>query len=537
MIQNKMDFSMLMNRIFSFLTLVATLAGCATQQAPETNWSDIYGTLETSTPSQMQYGRYSDDGETVHRMAVMLPLTGDTSAVGRTIRTSVEAAVLKSAPQNLSVAFYDTSKDINTTIDTVLATNPEIIIGPVFASDTRALRDKKPESLPAISFTSDATAVGNGVMTMALLPTNSVEAIIREMQSDGIKQFIIIAPDTKSGRLMAGTAVDASEIYNLPLAGIFYYTEKDTDSIKNTTISASMNVARAAAHTRARTVLSDIITNERLTMIERSNLTRQLEKLDKSETLGTVPYDAILFLGNGDDTRTLVSFLRYYDISARDVKMYGTALWDNAGLESDITLSGAKFAILPESNAEYTALYEQISGAPASRLATIGYDATNLAIGMLYSDKSVPAYLLDPSGYIGTDGLFRLKPAGDNERAMRIVQLNGSGELTTTKNAAENFMSPLYNIEQRHIKPADNMPLQTDGIDPDNYIVLPERLREKYGSKTVGANQTGARSIQKSQLVAILPTDTDTTIIQSNYTPVKLEPVQQTYIDEVEIYE
>ncbi len=529
---------MLMNRIFGFLTLTAILSGCATTQSQDTDWTSIYGTLSAGEPSQIQYGKYSDNDDTIHRMAVMLPLSGTNKSVGRTIRTSVETAVLQTGAQNLSVAFYDTAGDINETISTVLATNPGVIVGPVFASDARALRDSKPESLPAISFTSDATALGNGVMTMALMPTNSVEAIIREMQSDKVNQFIIIAPDTKSGRLMAGTAVDAAEIYNLPLTGIFYYNEKDTDSIKNATISASMNVARAAAHTRARTVLSDILTNERLTMIERSNLTRQLEKLDKTETLGTVPYDAILFLGNGDDTRALVSFLRYYDVGARDARLYGTALWDGAGLESDITLSGAKFAILPETNPEFSILYEQVSGTAASRLATIGYDATNLAIGMLYSKKSDPAYLLDPSGYIGTDGLLRLKPAGDNERALRIVQLNGNGELQTVKPAATNFMTPLYNIEQRHIKPADAMKLQTNGIDPDDYIVLPERLRDKYGSKTVGANQTGAYSVQKSQVVAILPTDeTSEPVIQSNYTPVKLEPVQQTYIDEVEIYE
>ena len=111
-----------------------------------------------------------------------------------------------------------------------------------------------------------------------------------------------------------------------------------------------------------------------------------------------------------------------------------------------------------------------------------------LAINMLYSNKSQSAYLLDPSGYIGTDGLFRLKPNGDNERALRIMQLNGSGTPVEIRPAPRNFMIPLYNIEQQRISSTNSMELETSGIDPDDYIRLPERLRDKYRSKTIGAN-------------------------------------------------
>ena len=531
------------NRIFGYIITTLILAGCAGTQdrvGPDNDWFGEYSELATGTPSQM-YGTESDGygtkSDTAHNMAVLLPLSGDNAPVGRTIRTSVETAILQSGAKNLNVTFYDTTNNISETFKTVLAGNPEIIIGPVFADNARTIRDAKPENLPVLSFTSDATAVGDGVMTMALMPTNGIETIVHEMKSDNVSKFAIMAPDTTSGHLMAGTAVRAAEILDIEPVGIFYYNEKDTDSIKNVAIDASLNNARTAAHTRARQVLSDILINEQLTAIEKSRLNIQLDKLSKTETVGRVPYDAILFLGGGDDTKTLASFLRYYNVGANDARFYGTTMWDGSDIASDLTMVGAKFATLPEINPDFARLYEQISGNAPNRLASFGYDAANTAIGMIYSDKSNVAYLLDPSGYIGTDGLFRLKPTGDNERALRIVKLDGTGTPQLVKPAATNFMTPLYNIEQRHIEPAEPMKLQTSGIDPDNHIQIPDRLRSKYRSKTIGANISVAPTVQRSQIIAFLPEDDSEPIKSENYTPVKLESINRSYIDEYEIEE
>ena len=153
---------MYMKRIFRFLALL-TITGCATETPQQSPWFNEYGTMETGIPIQMQYG--SPDmqpgsptdnllGAPVHRMAVMLPLTGDAAATGKSIRTSIETAVLQNAPRNLSVTFYDTATNISDTINEVLLDNPEVIIGPIFAEEVRTLRDNKPEILPVLSFTS-----------------------------------------------------------------------------------------------------------------------------------------------------------------------------------------------------------------------------------------------------------------------------------------------------------------------------------------------------------------------------------------------
>lgn len=525
---------MFMNRFFGFCTLGLILAGCGGDYANR-DWAADYGTGVAGAPSQMQYGGFSDNATDNHRVAVLLPLSGENAATGRAIRTSIEIATLQSAPQSMSVAFYDTARD--GAISDALAEQPEIVIGPVFAGDARIVRATKPMETPVLSFTSDATALGDGVMTMNLMPTNSVEAIATEMSADGIKKFIILAPDTASGRLMAGTAKNAASIYNMDLVGIFYYTSGNSDSIKDAAAAASMNAARTAANTRAREILSDILTRERLTAIEKSSLEIQLEKTSKSDTLGTIPYDGILFLGGAADTTSIASFLRYYGVAARDARMYGTAMWDGSNITSDITMSGAKFAALPEMSASFTDVYSRVADSAPSHLAAFGYDAANMAMGMMYSQKSNAAYLLDPSGYVGTDGLFRLLPNGDSQRALRIMQLNGTGDATVVRNAPQNFIRPIYNIEQRHIAPANAMKLESDGINPMDYIRIPERLRGTYKSKTFGANITHPAAPVQQENITVLPEDDSDPIAATDYEPVKLDSVARTYIDSVEISE
>ncbi|MEE1030001.1 MAG: hypothetical protein UIC65_03175, partial [Alphaproteobacteria bacterium] len=71
--------------------------------------------------------------------------------------------------------------------------------------------------------------------------------------------------------------------------------------------------------------------------------------------------------------------------------------------------------------------------------------------------------------------------------------------------------------------------------DPDDYIRLPERLRDKYRSKTIGANvKQNITPIQEN--IVTIQSD-DTTITSSEFEPVKLESVKRTYIEEYEVEE
>ena len=289
---------MYINKFLIFASVL--LASCGTNRTIKPV------SVATSNPTDIQNGYISsaalygyDEEAPNANIAVLLPMNGPAKSVGNSIKTSIESAFLRKPVESINVSFYDLSGEKSRrdlVIKDALNNDPDIIIGPLFAEDVIALRDAKPSDLPVISFTSDINALGNNVVTINLIPTQSIETIVRQMQTDGAKNMLVLAPDDNSGQLMAATATKISDAYDLPINGLFYYKSGDSNSIKDVAIRASMYNARNAANTRAREVLSDIINTEHLDGATRTNLRNQLEKLSRKETLGDLPYDSILFL-------------------------------------------------------------------------------------------------------------------------------------------------------------------------------------------------------------------------------------------------
>lgn len=532
----------IITRFFQFAFISAILAGCG-GGVHQSKWHSEYDDEPVSTPAVLQYGTFAIDmygsSDNDKNIVALLPTSGPNAQIGKTIRTAVEMAAMRFAPKGLNITFYDTgSGNIDETIQSALTNNPSVIIGPVFAENAKILREIKPSNIPALAFTSDVSAVGNGVISMALIPTNTTETTIQSMQSDGAKNFIVIAPDTMSGRTMAGAAYTIADSYNVTNSGIFYYNEHDTESIKSAAMAASMYTARNAANTRAKEILSAILNHENLSYGERSSISKQLEKIKRTDTLGNLPYDSILFMGNSDDTKSMASFLRYYGVGVRDVAFYGTPLWENTNISSDITMMGGMFATMPEISTDFSEIYKNATGTDANRMAAIGYDATLLAIGALYGNRDTVAYIMNPSGYVGTNGLFRLRSNGTNERALQIVRLNGDGTTEIVKNPQTSFATPIYKSSLNYISPISAVPLSSSGVNPMNYINIPERFRSKYRAKTYVVNYTNNVQTSDMPSITLAPNDNnDFSITAEDYQPVPLENVSRTYIDSVEISE
>ena len=539
-----MVFSMYMNKFLIFAGITALLAGCGGM-----NKSGHYNSIATSTPTDVQdsflystslYG--SDDGGPNANIAVLLPMTGDAKSIGNDIKTSIETAFLRKPKSNIKISFYDLSGDDEykySVMRTALNSNPDVVIGPLFAGDAKIIRDIKPGNLPVLSFTSDTTSLGDGVMTMNLIPTQSIETIVRQMQYDGVTGLVLLAPNDNSGKTMVSVADSASEFYNIPIKGIFYYEPGKSDSIKDTAIKSSMFNTRNAVNIRAREILSDILTKENLTQQTANNLSAQLEKISRNETLGDLPYDAILFLGNGSDSKTLVSFLRYYGVSNRNVAFYGTTLWHDSNIISDFTMSGAKYATLPEISENFVRLYNMISDQDPNYLTSFGYDAANLALGMLFTQKTHDEYLYDPNGYVGTTGVFRIQPTGESERTLRIMELNGSATPRVFKESPENFLTPVYNVHVTKTTFLPEQELSTPGLNPGDYIKIPEYLKNKreYRTKTIGANYTPEEQaqVETSEAIQIYSDPEDSKVENPDFEPVKKETISRKYIDSVEV--
>lgn len=485
-------------------------------------------------------GTDANSGIPVSLISVLLPLSGPDAKLGQQIKHAIEIAFFQIQPRDILVSFHDLSgtndKKVET-IENVINRGPDMVIGPVFADDAKLVRNMKPDELPVITFSSDTSALGRGVLSIGLMPNQSVETIVRQMSGAGHKRVLFLSPDNASGHLNASAAIESARAYGLEIAGLYYYKSGDTDSIKDTASRATLNQYRTTANKKAKETLSNILIREELCAADKASLTRQLEKLNKSDTIGELPYDAVLFLGTATDSKTLASFLRYYDLNPRQVKFFGTALWDSKILFNDITLAGSEYSSLPAGIAEFNRLYRDIQGDEPERIASMGYDAAMLTINTLQSKQSAPAYLLSPSGYRGLDGLFKLHANGTNERALEVMELTGTGSPRLRVPSVKNFMNPIYATGiPRAQKPAEYE--ITTGINPNDYITIPAELQSKYRINTYGARRTPATISAPAPVapVIILPEDDSDIFDNPDFQPLVYDPVNRADIDQVELY-
>jgi len=545
------------NKINILLLSVFVLAGCGA--APRLHdWHAEYGDFPaTGAPKVMTPGFYNlEYGEmdaatapprapvfdsSVRQVAVLLPLSGPNAAVGTGIRHAIEIAFLQKQPQNIIVTFNDVSGDRaakSEKIRSALDRRPDMIIGPIFSDDVAMLRDLKDPETPALTFTSNHNVLGNGMFTFALLPHQSAEAIIRSASINGHNHIMILAPDTRAGHMMASAAIEAAGFSNIGISGLYYYKESDMTSQKSVAERAAMWKPRERTSLRAKEILSDILLNQNLTEEEREDLEGQLTRLNRSDTLGRLPYDAVLFLGNAGDSKSLASFLRYFDVPAASVRFLGTAMWDVDSMWRDVTFSGAEYSALPAISPDFARVYSDLHGRAPNRMNSMGYDAAMLAIGALTSQRSTASYLLDPSGYKGLDGLFRLRPNGTNERALQIMRLNASGTPRVRTPAARNFLLPLYQTRipgsgrPREIEPSE-------GFNPLDYMVIPERLQGLHRVQIyrLSGTQNVDMPPPTAQLITVQADDGEDAIVEAapDFQPAQIDMVDRQLVDSVTV--
>ena len=158
---------------------------------------------------------------------------------------------------------------------------------------------------------------------------------------------------------------------------------------------------------------------------------RALKRLEKMQTIGELPFDALLLADGGKRLQAIAAWLPFYDIDPGKIRILGTGLWDEPGIGAEPALVGGWFAApSPAARADFERQYERIYGQKAPRRATLAYDATLLAVLLAKkkggADYSAPA-LTNPSGYLGSDGIFRLLANGRAERGLAVMQIRRHG--------------------------------------------------------------------------------------------------------------
>jgi ABC-type branched-subunit amino acid transport system substrate-binding protein len=373
------------------------------------------------------------------RVALLLPLSGPSAPLGKAMLDAAQLSMFELADKSFTLMPIDTggtAEGARKAAAQAVQHRAQLILGPLHATSVDAVAPIAREGgVPVVAFSNSREVAGNGVFILGFVPRQQVNAVVGYALAEGLSRVAVLAPGDGYGKAVVEAVRVAMEASGGVIVRAMYYDPAASDLTGEVKSFANYN-------TRHQALLA-----QRKALEEKGDevAKRALHRLKRLDTIGALPYDAVLIPEGGERLRALSSLLAYYDVDQPAVRLLGLRSWDLIpNLGSEPGLVGAWFAGSPaDERKRFGERFRKAFGRAPPRLATLAYDATALAVVLAQSengpDFSLTA-LTDGNGFLGVDGIFRLLPEGVAERAFTIHEVTRNGS-TERRSAPQSFTS------------------------------------------------------------------------------------------------
>lgn len=338
-----------------------------------------------------------DPLDSLHRVALLLPVTGPDGDVGQSIANATALAMADTKTTNIRLITYDTALGVDAAARRAIADGNKLILGPLRGDNVlEAAAIARPAGVPIISFSNDVGVAGQNVFLLGHLPNQSIDRVVRYAKAQGYTRFGGIVSKNVYGQRASSNLANSVRSAGGTLVGV---QESDGSA-------ASVDAA-----------------------------TRRLAAMGQ--------IDAVLIADSGRVAVVTVPSLRKHGL--RGAKVLGTDLWNIDGsLANSTPMYGAWFASVSDTlYNQYATKYRARYGRAPLRLSSLGYDSV-LLIARVARDwrpgtRFPVSQLTDPQGFIGVDGSFRFMPNGLTERTLEVQEIQ-SGKFVTINAAPTAFV-------------------------------------------------------------------------------------------------
>jgi branched-chain amino acid transport system substrate-binding protein len=383
------------------------------------------GTIDEDQSFQNQPPPPPPPAEGAVRVALLLPLSGPNAAVGQAMLNAAQLAVFAFAGDAFELLPQDTKGTPEGAVDAAalaIGDGVELILGPLLSASVKAISPHaRAAGVPVLGFSSDRSVAGGGTYTMGFLPSAEVHRIISYAHSKGHQRFAALVPDNNYGTAIVSALESAANKLGVVVTRVKYYDPQANDYTPVVRQLANYQARRAAL----------IFQRKELENRNDDIAKRALKRLERLQTIGDLPFDALLVPAGGKKLQAIAALLPFFDIDPAKIKMLGTGQWGAKGLGAEPALIGGWYAAPPPAaRINFMRQYKELYGKNPHRLATLAYDASALA-AVLSRAKEGPnfseAAITTPSGFAGRDGIFRFLPEGVAERGLAVLQLTPRG--------------------------------------------------------------------------------------------------------------
>lgn len=322
------------------------------------------------------------------RVAMLLPLSGNVSVMGQSMKNAATMAIGDINNNSLVVQFYDTkgtSSGARVAIENAINAGSELILGPLLSEEVSAISNEaKNKDIPVISFSTSPSVLQEGVYTLGLLNNDQISRMIKYASAQGRNRLAAVLPDNQSGYNMFRSIVKNARESGVSVVKIGFYAPEEMDF---------------------------------------TNLVTEMKT-------GGVDFDALLIPETGNRLKAISSMFSYYDVSAPDVLFMGTSVWDSSNLSKETELYGAVYPVMSLQNQEsFAQKYNELFDEKPSGLSIYAYDAIALASSLASKDRDdLQENIIRADGYVGMSGTFRIFADGQNEHGLDVVKVTQGGK-------------------------------------------------------------------------------------------------------------
>lgn len=463
-LQVSLLIGLITNTSFASSGKIEMPSGLSENQVVNLKRPSVKSTQGRLTNTQIQqYTKPESNGFT--RIAVMLPLTGKSANTGLSLKKAAEIALFSTNNKNLILQFYDTNNSptgIYGLGKTVISERADVIVGPLFGSDTKEISSlARSYDTPILSFSNDEIALdGSYVYSMNYLLSQEIDRIIGFAVSNGKKRIAFIIPDGDYERIMSDAIKKATSKYNGEIHTIAVYKKGDQGSIVEAIKKASDYEKRNKVANKVKDALkkqqtalqcdSDKVADDVKSDCE--NMAQLSKTFESVKAIGRMPFDAIFVYGDTKDMVSLGSYLMYYDVNPNSVKFLGTSNFDNRAIMTERAYANAWFTAKNTSNSQsFEYEYRNVFGENPSKLAMFMFDAISVISALSKDGKFYSSGLNSPSGFFGISGLFKFTRDGETYRSFDVKQIVPYQGYARTLSSAEKSFEEMDRNMQANI--------------------------------------------------------------------------------------
>ena len=377
----------------------------------------------------------ADEARSAARVGLLLPLSGPYASEGETLLHAAQLALFDTADERFLLLPRDTEGTAAGAERAALALlegGVDLILGPLFAESVSAVATHaRAERVTVVAFSTDRTAAREGVYLLGHTPRTQIRRVFAHAAANGHRHIALLAPETRYGAAVADEAWAAAALTGLSLTRVRTYAPDGSD--------AAAVVRDLAEYDRRARALKD----ERAALARQNDAAarRRLKRLRTLDTLGELPFDAVLLADGGTRLRQVAPLLPFYDIDPAKIRVLGTGLWEDPAALGEPALAGGWFAGPdPAARRTFETRYGRIFGSRPGAIATLAYDATALAAALARAGNSFgPQAIGNRVGFLGADGLFRFDEEGIAERGLAVFEVAGGGKTRVVSPAPARF--------------------------------------------------------------------------------------------------